>query len=122
MLFFFHFFFLKTHPRKGTDGSLLKNFPVKLGGKVQSKPLILPLNLPESDTLHILQAASDGYIYVINGASGCYDRLNIGETSYSMILADDFNDNGKFDLLLATSNGHVFLLSTNSVFNGLFAW
>lgn len=95
---------------------------MKLGGKVESRPLLIPLDLPNSNTLYIVQLAADGFIYVIDGFSGCYDKLNIGETSYSMILADDFNNNGKTDLLVSTSNGHVFLLSTNAEFHPLHAW
>ena len=107
---------------QGTDGSVLSDFPVKLGGKVESRPLLIPLDLPNSNTLYIVQLAADGFIYVIDGLSGCYDKLNIGETSYSMILADDFNKNGKTDLLVSTSNGHIFLLSTNADFHPLHAW
>lgn len=107
---------------QGVDGKLLSNFPVKLGGKAQSRPLLVPLDSPLSRVLHIVQQANDGFIYIINGDSGCYDKLNLGEVSYSMILADDLNGNSQTELIVTTVTGHVYLLRTDALFNSFYAW
>ena len=42
----------------------------------------------------------------------CVDVVDIGETSYSMVLADDLDNNGRTDLVLSTMNGNVYVGST----------
>ena len=39
---------------------------------------------------------------------GCADVVDIGETAYAMVLADDLDGNGRLDLLLATMNGNLY--------------
>lgn len=40
--------------------------------------------------------------------------VDIGETSYAMVLADDLNGNGQLDLLLATMNGNLYAFQTTA--------
>lgn len=37
--------------------------------------------------------------------AGCADSLDLGESSYAQVLADDLDGNGRLDLLVATTNG-----------------
>lgn len=67
--------------RKGDSGQSLPNFPVKLQGHVQAQPLVLQLSTLEN-SLHVVVPASDGYIYIIDGAQACFDKVDLGETSY----------------------------------------
>ena len=46
--------------------------------------------------------------------AGCADVVDIGETSYAMVLADDLNGNGQLDLLLATMNGNLYAFQTTA--------
>ena len=39
------------------------------------------------------------------GVVGCADVVDIGETAYAMVLADDLDGDSRLDLLLATMNG-----------------
>ena len=41
--------------------------------------------------------------------AGCADSLDLGETSYSMVLADDLDGNGKLDLLVRGLSVGVWL-------------
>ena len=38
--------------------------------------------------------------------------VDIGETAYAMVLADDLDGNGMLDLLLATMNGNIYAFQT----------
>ena len=54
--------------------------------------------------------------------AGCADTIDIGEQSYSMVLADDLDNNGRLDLLVSTMNGNVYALETSSVYHPMKAW
>ncbi len=53
---------------------------------------------------------------------GCADTVDVGETSYTMVLADDFNADGKLDLLVSTMNGNVYVFSSPAAYHPLKAW
>jgi len=53
--------------------------------------------------LHIVTTTADGYIYMIEGSSGCTNRLTTGEALHATPLAEDLHGNGKMGLILATS-------------------
>ena len=99
----------------------MSNFPVKLKGRVNSQPLLVPL-VDGSKIFKIVVAADDGYVYIIDGATACYDKIDIGESSFSMVVADDINSNGHLDLLVTTRSGNVFLLETTATYHPLKAW
>ena len=107
--------------RRGDNGQNLPNFPVKLKGRVKSQPLLTRLD-PNSVGMHVVVTAFDGYIYLMDGISGCFEKLDLGETSYTMILADDITGNGKMDLLVTTRNGNVYVLGTEMPYHPLLAW
>jgi hypothetical protein len=76
------------------------------------------LNFPPQ----IVIAASDGHVYIIDGPNNCVDKIDIGESSYSMVLADDFTGNGKMDLIVSTRLGTVFILETQAPYHPLNSW
>lgn len=48
--------------------------------------------------------------------------MDIGEQSYSMVLADDLDNNGRMDLLVSTMNGNLYALETAAVYHPMKAW
>lgn len=48
--------------------------------------------------------------------------VDIGETSYSMVLADDLNHDGRTDLLVTTMNGNVYVFETPAKYHPLGSW
>lgn len=62
--------------------------------------------------LHIVLPSHDGHLYIVDGRRACIDRVDLGENSYSMVLADDLSGNGYMDLVVTTMNGNVYLLNT----------
>lgn len=48
--------------------------------------------------------------------------MDIGETSYSMVLADDLNGDGRTDLLVTTMNGNVYAFQTGARHHPLASW
>ena len=54
--------------------------------------------------------------------AGCADTMDIGEQSYSMVLADDLDNNGRMDLLVSTMNGNLYALETAAVYHPMKAW
>jgi hypothetical protein len=72
--------------------------------------------------LHMVVAAGDGHLYVIDGARGCAERIDIGEHVYSMPLIDDISQDGFLDLVVGTVNGQVMVLETEIPYHPLNAW
>jgi len=105
----------------GRDGSTFPIFPIKLRGRLQSPPLLVKLN-QASNSLHIVVSAYDGHLYLIDGSSGCFEKIDIGESSYSMVLADDINGNGKMDLIVTARSGSVYVLETEAPYHPLRSW
>ena len=48
--------------------------------------------------------------------------VDIGETSYAMVLADDLDGNGQLDLLMATMNGNLYAFQSAAPFHPDAAW
>jgi hypothetical protein len=48
--------------------------------------------------------------------------VDVGESSYAMVLADDLDGNGRLDLLVATMNGNVYAFETPAEYHPLKAW
>ncbi|KAF5841733.1 hypothetical protein DUNSADRAFT_11513 [Dunaliella salina] len=104
----------------GSSGLDIKNFPFRTHGRVQAPVLIT--RLVDGPQQHAVVMSFDGYLYLIDGMSGCADTIDIGEASYSMVLADDLDGNGRMDLLVSTMNGNVYAFETPSEYHPLKAW
>jgi len=110
-----------VHVVSGETGEELPNFPFRTGGRVMAPVLIVKL-LDNSKAQHLVVQSFDGILYMIDGITGCADTIDIGETSYSMVLADDLNGNGKMDLLVSTMNGNVYRFETPSKYHPMKVW
>ena len=106
----------------GRNGKLLPYFPIIADGAVMAPPLLLNLNASHSSGLHIVVPAMDGFLYIVSGTTGCYEVVDLGEKSYTMVLADDLTGNGMMDLVVTTVGGTVTVLETKTPFHPLKAW
>jgi hypothetical protein len=70
------------------------------------------MKMNETSALTVIIPSFDGFMYLIDGKSGCMDKIDIGEKVYSQILAADLNNNGRIDLIVTTMNGNVFSFGT----------
>lgn len=120
----------------GKTGQPLENFPVKVGDRVIAPVLLVPLskakdnkqqrkaatNKIQDKGLHIIFPAFDGFLYAIEGSTGCASKVDIGgEESFTMVLADDVLGHGKLDLVVSTFQGSILCLSTETDFESLSA-
>ena len=71
---------------------------------------------------HLVFSSFDGHLYVVHLRTGCYARVDVGEHSYTQVLADDLTGNGRMDLLLATMNGNLYCFETHTPFAPMRAW
>lgn len=112
----------RVHAIRGTDGSPIPNFPFQTGFRVQAQPTIAPLDPQNPNVQHILVMSFDGFLYAINGKSGCAHAVDIGENSYSSVLVDDLCGDGNLELLVSTMNGNVYMLQTQAPYHPLKTW
>lgn len=64
---------------------LSSHFPHILPTPARIHAPILVTRLVDGPAQHAIVPSFDGYLYMIDGYSGCADTLDIGETSYSMV-------------------------------------
>jgi hypothetical protein len=60
----------------------MTNFPVKLGGQT-TQPILLPIK--GNNTLDIIFFTDDGHLYIIDGGSGCFETIDLGEEEYPFL-------------------------------------
>ncbi|EOY07296.1 PREDICTED: protein DEFECTIVE IN EXINE FORMATION 1 [Theobroma cacao] len=108
----------------GKDGSVVRPYPYRTHGRVMNQVLLVDLNKrgEKSKGLTIVTTSFDGYLYLIDGPTSCADVVDIGETSYSMVLADNVDGGDDLDLIVTTMNGNVFCFSTPAPHHPLKAW
>ncbi|ESQ49163.1 hypothetical protein EUTSA_v10020022mg [Eutrema salsugineum] len=108
----------------GKDGSIVRPYPYRTHGRVMNQVLLVDLNKrgEKKKGLTIVTTSFDGYLYLIDGPTSCTDVVDIGETSYSMVLADNVDGGDDLDLIVSTMNGNVFCFSTPSPHHPLKAW
>ncbi|XP_058099558.1 protein DEFECTIVE IN EXINE FORMATION 1 [Magnolia sinica] len=114
----------KIYVLSGKDGSYVRPFPYRTHGRVMNQVLLLDLNKrgEKKKGLTLVTTSFDGYLYLIDGPTSCADVIDIGETSYSMILADNVDGGDDLDLIVTTMNGNVFCFSTPAPHHPLKAW
>jgi len=98
------------------------NFPFRTFGRITAPVMITKLNDPKLPGMQLAATSHDGLVYVIDGITGCADSLDLGEPSYSMVLADDLAASGHLDLLVATVSGNLYALRTAARFQPLKTW
>ncbi|XP_073063024.1 protein DEFECTIVE IN EXINE FORMATION 1-like isoform X2 [Primulina eburnea] len=108
----------------GNDGSIVRPYPYRTHGRVMNQVLLVDLSKrgEKKKGLTIVSTSFDGYLYLIDGPTSCADVVDIGETSYSMVLADNVDGGDDLDLIVTTMNGNVFCFSTPSPYHPLKAW
>ncbi|XP_072994318.1 protein DEFECTIVE IN EXINE FORMATION 1-like isoform X1 [Typha latifolia] len=108
----------------GKDGSFIRPFPYRTHGRVMSRVLLLDLSKrgDKQKGLTLVTTSFDGYLYLIDGSTACADVVDIGETSYSMVLADNVDGGDDLDLIVTTMNGNIFCFSTPSPHHPLKEW
>uniref|UniRef100_A0ACD5WDP8 Uncharacterized protein n=1 Tax=Avena sativa TaxID=4498 RepID=A0ACD5WDP8_AVESA len=108
----------------GKDGSKVQPFPYRAHGRIMSPVLLLDMSKrgEKPQGLTLATTSFDGYLYLIEGSSGCADVVDIGETSYTMVLADNVDGGDDLDLIVTTMNGNVFCFSTQSPHHPLKEW
>ncbi|XP_073311484.1 protein DEFECTIVE IN EXINE FORMATION 1-like isoform X2 [Primulina huaijiensis] len=108
----------------GKDGSIVRPYPYRTHGRVMNQVLLVDLSKrgEKKKGLTIVSTSFDGYLYLIDGPTSCADVVDIGETSYSMVLADNVDGGDDLDLIVTTMNGNVFCFSTPSPYHPLKAW
>ena len=58
----------------------------------------------------------------VHASAGCADTVDIGETAYASVLADDLDNDGRMDLVLSTMNGNLYCFHTGATYHPLKAW
>ncbi|GLT92662.1 hypothetical protein SLE2022_104890 [Rubroshorea leprosula] len=108
----------------GKDGSIVRPYPYRTHGRIMNQVLLVDLNKrgEKRKGLTIVTTSFDGYLYLIDGPTSCADVVDIGETSYSMVLADNVDGGDDLDLIVTTMNGNVFCFSTPAPHHPLKAW
>ncbi|CAN4109706.1 unnamed protein product [Withania somnifera] len=108
----------------GKDGSFVHPYPYSTHGRVMNRALLVDLSKrgEKKKGLTIVTMSFDGYLYLIDGPTSCADVVDIGETSYSMVLADNVDGGDDLDLIVTTMNGNVFCFSTPAPHHPLKAW
>ncbi|KAI4353171.1 hypothetical protein L6164_002142 [Bauhinia variegata] len=114
----------KIHVLSGKDGSSVGRYPYQTHGRIMNQVLLVDLSKrgEKQKGLTVVTTSFDGYLYLIDGPTGCADVVDIGETSYSMVLADNVDGGDDLDLIVTTMNGNVFCFSTPSPHHPLKAW
>ncbi len=112
---------------RGDTGAVLKHFPLKTQGRLYAPIMLTRLasggdGAEPTPGLQLLTVSFDGHLYIIDGATGCVEKVDLGEHSYAMVLADDLTGNGMLDLVVSTMNGNVYALATQTPFDPLLSW
>eukprot|EP00887_Chlorella_sp_A99_P003269 scaffold9.g3269.t1 len=107
---------------RGRTGADAPNFPFRGFGHFMAPILPTKLSPHTQRGMHLAAMAFDGFLYVVDARTGCADTLDIGETSYTMVLADDLDGNGKLDLLVSTMNGNLYCIATMTPHHAMLAW
>ena len=82
-------------------------FPFYTGGRILAPVALGRVRKASSESLSLVATSFDGYVYIIDGKTGCRDVIDVGETSYSIPLIDDLSNSGYLSIVLATMNGEV---------------
>ena len=68
--------------------------------------------------LHLLVPSEDGHVYVIEGATGCVNKIDLGERVLSIVLAGDLDEDGTLELVVGTASGEVCVRARANIGSG----
>ncbi|KAL7557243.1 hypothetical protein ACA910_001908 [Epithemia clementina (nom. ined.)] len=74
-----------------------------------------------SPGLHIVQPL-DKQLYIVEGGSGCTQKVVIGDEIGTMVQVDDIHGTNRLDLLVATKEGNVVTLESSTNYHPLNTW
>ncbi|KAE8697722.1 Protein DEFECTIVE IN EXINE FORMATION 1 [Hibiscus syriacus] len=105
----------------GKDGSVVRPYPYRTHGRVMNQVLLVDLSKrgEKSKGLTIVTTSFDGYLYLIDGPTSCADVVDIGETSYSMVLADNAwrsNNQGRNNVANRYNREGVYVTHSSRIF------
>lgn len=112
----------------GATGSPLEGFPVKTEGKIIAPVLLTQIKKPQADhgnnngVMQLIVPSFDGGMYIFDGKGSCMHRIDVGESAYAMVLADDVTGDGKVDLVLGTIAGNLYVFGTTMPFDPGLTW
>jgi hypothetical protein len=111
------------------DGEVLDNFPRKTGDKILAPVLLMQTGQPPRPgsnghhaPMKLIVPSFDGFVYVIDGLTGCVSTIDVGEHAYAMVLTDDVDHDGLMDLVVGTMNGNIHVYRTGVPHHPLRAW
>lgn len=109
---------------RGFDGSKVDPYLFRTHGCVMSPTLLFDLTGlgAEQKGLMIAVELFDGYFYLIDGPTGYTEAIDIGETMYSMALANNVDGGDDLDLITTTMNGNVYYYQMPKAHHPLKAW
>jgi hypothetical protein len=91
-------------------------------GHIVAPILLTKLDNEKRPGLQLVVVAGDGFLYVVDGITGCADSLDVGEPSRAMVLADDLAGTGRLDLLVTTTGSTLYSIRTAATYQPLKAW
>lgn len=109
------------HAFRGDTGKSLPNFPIKLSGAVTASPIVTRLR-EDTVGLQIVFHAADGVLYIIDGASGCAEKIRLGGRTTSSVLVEDVTGTGTLNFLVFDGSGLVTCLETSAPYHPLRTW
>lgn len=119
------------------SGRIASGFPVKVGGPILASPVLIPPKEGSGTAgLGIGVSCVDGNAYIIHaphplsknvkaatdlfgpGAKqfypeSCVEKIDVGEGSHSSLLIDDFSNDERMNILVATSAGHLYAFNSD---------
>jgi len=113
----------QLHVLRGHNGSSKPQFPLTFPGTPggSSSPLILRLD-NKHPQMHIVMVSSGDALWVVDGKTACADSYYLGEPSKGTPVADDLDNDGKMEIVVATLSGYVYCFETTSAYHPLKAW
>ena len=61
-------------------------------------------------------------VFIIEGATGCTQKISIGEPISAAVHTDDVHGSGHLDLVVATNAGNIITLESKAPFHPLNTW
>lgn len=108
-----------------TDQSFLEDY-IRRNGTSWPQRLPTPMSSPaphggRGSGLHIVQPHGE-YLFIIEGYSGCTQKIAIGEEVSAMVQVADVHATNKLDLVVSTASGNIVTLESQATYHPLNTW